>query len=97
MSSDYERKTNREIDEQDIKHAICAYLREEVGLNESATLQSRLKVLLANKTEEEVLESLEDSGNESDDGKDRIKKHGNKYAATKVFTVDRERELSKYI
>ncbi|XP_030749369.1 uncharacterized protein LOC115877363 [Sitophilus oryzae] len=100
----YKRKTAREVDERRMRNAICAYLKGELGLNASAerfnvkrtTLQSRVKCLLEKKEKEEIIRSMEDSGNESDD-QSRLSKYGNKFKTSQIFSVEEERELAKYL
>lgn len=104
MPRTYKRKTNREVDEKNMKNAIRAYLKEELGLNASAqiynvkrtTLQSRVKTLLQNNDKTEILRKLDDSGNESEEESNQFK-YGNKYRTCQVFSKEEEKELSSYI
>lgn len=106
MPRKYKRKTEREMDEKNMKNAICACLKKELGLNESArqhgvkrtTLQSRLKQMLGKgKTPEDVIKRMEDSGNESNEEEDAVKKFGSKYTVRQIFTRSEERNLANYI
>lgn len=62
MPRKYKRKTNRKVDEINMKNDIRAYLQEKLGLNASAqynvkrtTLQSSIKSILQKKDKAEVL------------------------------------------
>ena len=104
MPRAYKRKTDREVDERNMRDAISAYLKEELGLNASAqqynvkrtTLQSRIKLLLQKNSKQDVIRNLDDSGNESEEDSLRMKL-GNKYSSCQVFSLEEEEQLASCI
>lgn len=101
MPRKYIKKTNRAVNESNMKKAIKEHLKNNVHVRECArvyqvnrnTLVSRLKVIKL-KGKEQFYVRETDSGMSSDE---EDKKYQNKYTVNQVFSASQESKLVNYV